>query len=152
MFSRSRKPLPTFLLSYHVRVTSKIHVNFRFSRYWWLCLIIFLKFLHYLCFWGWRVHCRHSELTCSDDLKNPGQLLVQEDHRGTDDCVLWNFIISQLYMFSRTRNSLLTFLLSYLFWVTSKTSSTGSWPGFSRSPEHGSSVGISAMDYLTCKT
>ena len=33
MFLRSRSPLPTFLLSYHVWVTSKIQVNFRFNRY-----------------------------------------------------------------------------------------------------------------------
>ena len=33
MFFRSRNPLPTFLLSYHVRVTSKIQVNFRYRRY-----------------------------------------------------------------------------------------------------------------------
>ena len=31
-------------------------------------------------------------------------------------------------------------------WVTSKTSWTGRWPAFSRSPEHGSSVGMSAKD------
>ena len=36
--------------------------------------------------------------------------------------------------------------------VPSSTSCTGSWPGFSRSPEHGSSVGMSAMDFLTSKT
>ena len=76
----------------------------------------------------------------------------QEVLRGTDDCVLWNFIISQLYMFSRTGNPLLTFLLSYLLRVTSKTSSTGSLPRFSRSPKLGSSVGISPMDSLTSKT
>ena len=33
MFSRSRNPFPTFLLSCHVWVTSKIQVNFRFNRY-----------------------------------------------------------------------------------------------------------------------
>ena len=37
-------------------------------------------------------------------------------------------------------------------WVTSKTSWTGRWPEFSRSPEHGSSVGMSAKDSLTSKT
>ena len=36
--------------------------------------------------------------------------------------------------------------------VPSSTSCTGSWPGFSRSPKHGSSVEMSAMDSLTSKT
>ena len=36
--------------------------------------------------------------------------------------------------------------------VPSSTSGTGSWPGFSKSPKHGSSVGMSAMDFLTSKT
>ena len=153
MFLRSRNPLPTFLLSYHVRVISKIQVNFRFSRYWWFCLIIFLNFpTIYVFEVEESIADVPTKLTCLSDLKNPGQLLVQEDLRGTDDCVLWNFIISQLYMFSRTRNPLLTFLLNYLLWVTSKTSSTGRWPRFLRSSERGSSVGISAMDSLTLKT
>ena len=70
-----------------------------------------------------------TELSCSGDpgdLENPGQLLVQEVLRGTDDFVLWNFIISQRLMLQRTKNSLLTFLLSYPLGVTLKTSSTGS--------------------------
>ena len=37
-------------------------------------------------------------------------------------------------------------------WVTSKTSWTGRWPEFLRSPKHGSSVGMSAKDSLTSKT
>ena len=57
MFSRSRNPFLIFLLSYHVRMTSKIQVNFRFRRYWWFCLIIFLKFSHYSRFWGQGIHC-----------------------------------------------------------------------------------------------
>ena len=54
-----------------------------------------------------------TELPCSGDLKNPGQLPVQEVLRGTDDCVLWMFTISSVFMFSRSRNPFLTFLLSY---------------------------------------
>ena len=50
MYSESRNPLLTFLLSYHVWVTSKIQVNFHFDRYWWYCLYKFLKFLCYSCF------------------------------------------------------------------------------------------------------
>ena len=44
MLSRSRNPLLTFLLSYHVWVTLKIQVDFRFERYWWFCLINFWNF------------------------------------------------------------------------------------------------------------
>ena len=153
MFLRSRNPLPTFLLSYHVWVTLKIQVNFRFSGDWWFCLIIVLNFSTIYVFEVEEsIADIPNELISLVDLKNPGQLLVQEVLRGTDDSVLWNFIISQLYMFSRARNPFLTFLLSYLLWVTSETSSTGSWLRFSRSPEHGSSVGISAMYSLTSKT
>ena len=56
MFSKSRNPLLTFLLSYHVWVTSKIQVNFRFERYWWFCHK-FLKFSHFSCFRGQGIHC-----------------------------------------------------------------------------------------------
>ena len=61
-----------------------------------------------------------TELLCLGDLKNPGQLPVQEVLRGTDDFVLWIFIISSVFMFSRSRNPFLTFLLSYHVRVTSK--------------------------------
>ena len=222
MFSRSRNPLLTFLLSYHVRVTSKIQVNFRYRRYLKVLMILsykFLKFLQYLCFWGQEIHFWHSywatmfgwprksrstsgtggtrrywcfclinfrnffsihvfevkksisdiptELPCLGDLENLGQLPVQEVlmilsyeflkflqylcfrgqgihcwHsywaslfglpwksrstsgtevlEGTDDCVLWIFDISSLFMFSRSSNRILTFLQSYHVWVTSK--------------------------------
>ena len=110
MFSRSRNPLLTFLLSYDVWVTLIIQGNFRFERYWWFCFINFwnfhtihilrsgnplliflhsyhvqvtsqiqvdfqsntysevlvivscrfLKFLHYLRFWGQRILWWHS--------------------------------------------------------------------------------------------
>ena len=56
----------------------------------------------------------------SGDLGNLSQLPVQEVLRGTDDFVLWIFIISSVFMFSGSRNPLLTFLLSYRFRVTSK--------------------------------
>ena len=29
-------------------------------RYWWLCLVDFLKFLHHLCFWGQQIIWWHS--------------------------------------------------------------------------------------------
>ena len=112
--------LLTFLLSYHVWVTSKIQVNFRFERYWWYCLIN-----------CWNSQTFHvfevresiadisTELPCSSYLKNLGQLPVQGYLKGTDNCILCIFKMSSLFMFSRSRNSLLTFLLSYDVWVTS---------------------------------
>ena len=58
----------------------------------------------------------------SGDLENPGQLPVQEVFEGTDDCVLYIFEISSLFMFSRSGNSFRIFLLSYHVRVTSKIS------------------------------
>ena len=120
MSSKSRNPLLTFLLSYHVWVTSKIQVNFRFERYWWYCLINCWNFQTIHVF-----EVRESiadistELPCLSYLENLGQLPVQGYLKGTDNCILWIFTISSLFMFSRSRNSLLTFLLSYDVWVTS---------------------------------
>ena len=78
MFSKSRNPFKTFLLSYHLCVISKIQVNFRFERYRWFCLMNF-----------WNFHTIHvflvresiadisTELPCLNDLENPGRLPVQ---------------------------------------------------------------------------
>ena len=81
MFSRSRNPLLAFLLSYPVRVTLDIQVNFWYRgtrRYWWLCLI---KFWHFSTIYVFEVKQPNfdisTELPCSGDLKNPGQLPVQ---------------------------------------------------------------------------
>ena len=46
------------------------------------------------------LNCRER----SGDFENPGQLPVQDVLRGTEDCVSWNFIISQIFMFLRKRN------------------------------------------------
>ena len=177
MFSRSRNPLLTFLLSYHVWVTSKIQVNFRYRRYSKVLIILsyeFSKFLQYSCFrvsWNllltfllsyhvpvtlkiqvnFRYRSRRyskvlivlsyeflkflsihvfevqkyiadipTKLPCSGYLENPGELPVQEVLKGTDDSVLWIFEISSVFMFSRSRIPLLTFLLSYHIRMTSK--------------------------------
>ena len=59
MFSRVRNPFLTLILSYHAWVTSKIQINFRYRRYLKVLMIVsyeFSKFLHYLCFRGWRIH------------------------------------------------------------------------------------------------
>ena len=63
MFLRVRNPFLTLLLSYHVWVTSKIQVNFRYRRYLKVLMIVsykFLKFLHYSCFRGQRIHFWYS--------------------------------------------------------------------------------------------
>ena len=54
-----------------------------------------------------------TELLCLSDPENPGRLPVQHVLGGTGDCVLWIFEISSLFMFLRSGNPLLTFLLSY---------------------------------------
>ena len=52
MFTRSRKPLLTFLLTHHIRMTSEIKVDFwsiRTREYWWLMIHNFLKmYVHWL--------------------------------------------------------------------------------------------------------
>ena len=172
MFSRSRYPLLTFLWSYHVWVTSKIQVNFRYRRYSKVLMILsykFLKFLQYSCFRGQEIYCWHSYwatmfgwprksrstpgtggtrrywwfclinfwnffsihvsevkksiadiptgLTRSGDLKNPGQLPVQEVLM----ILSYEFLkFFSIFMFSRSRNPMLAFLLSNPVRVTSK--------------------------------
>ena len=117
--SKSRNTTLTFLLSYHVWVTSKIQVNFRFERYWWYC--------HINCWNFQNTHVSEvresiadisTELPCLSYFENLGQLPVHGYLKGTDKCILWIFTISSLFMFSRSRNPLLTFLLSYDVWVT----------------------------------
>ena len=89
-FLRSRNPFFALSPSYHVRV-SKIQVNFRFYR----CLRVliigsygFSQYLHY--FFEVKISFAdiHTELPCLGDLKNLGQLPVQEVLGCTDDCVL----------------------------------------------------------------
>ena len=119
MSLKSRNPLLTWL-SYHVWVTSKIQVNFRFERYWWYCLMNCWNFQTIHVF-----EVRESiadistELLCLSYLENLGQLPVQGYLRDTDNFIWWIFTISSLFMFSRSRNPLLTFLLSYDVWVIS---------------------------------
>ena len=90
-------------------------------RYWWLCLKNFWNFFTIYVFEVKEsISDIPSELPCSDDFENLGQLPVQEVLRGTGDCVLWNFTISQLFMFLKSRNLFLIFLLSYHVRVISK--------------------------------
>ena len=152
MFSRSRNPLLTFLLSYHVRVTSKSRSTSGTGgtrRYWWFCLINFRNFFSIHVFEVKKsIADIPTELPCLGDLENLGQLPVQE--------VLmilsydfWNFF--NIYV-SEVKESIAGIPTELPVRVTSKTSRTGSWPRFLRSPKRGSSVGISAMDSLTSIT
>jgi hypothetical protein len=52
--------------------------------------------------------------------KNPGQLPVSQVLEGTDDWVLWNFVISSLPTFLGSRNPFLAVSQSYFVWVISK--------------------------------
>ena len=188
MSSKSRNPLLTFLLSYHVWVTSKIQVNFRFERYWWYCLINCWNFqtIHVFevresivdistelpcldnlgnpgrlpvqdalggtgecilkifeiswlfMFFGAKEYIADisTELPCLGDLENSGRLPVQDVFGGTGDCVLSIFEISSLFMFMRSGNPLLTFLLSYHVWVTLKIKVTFRFRRFSKLPKY----------------
>ena len=78
MFSRSGNPLPIFLQSYYVWVTSKIQVEFRFNTYSEVLVNESYRFLKFFdsCFWGQGNQCDIStELPYLGDLENLGQLL-----------------------------------------------------------------------------
>ena len=77
-----------------------------------------------------------TELQSLGDLENPGRLPVQHVLGGTGDCVLWIFEISSLFMFLRSGNPLLTFLLSYHVRGTSKIQVTFPFKRFSNLPRH----------------
>ena len=120
MSSKTRNPLLAFLLSYLVCVTSKIQVNFRFERYWWYCPINCWNFQTIHVFEVRKsIAGISTELPSLSYLENLGQLPVQGYLKGADDCIPWIFTISSLFMFSKSRNPLLTFLLSYDVRVTS---------------------------------
>ena len=77
-----------------------------------------------------------TELPCLGDLENPGRLPVQHVLGGTGDCVLSNFEMSSLFMFLRSGNPLLTFLLSYNVRATSKIKVTFPFKRFLKLPKH----------------
>ena len=77
-----------------------------------------------------------TELPCLGDLENPGRLPVQHVLGGTGDCVLSIFEMSSLFMFLRSGNPLLTFLLSYHVRATSKIQVTFPFKRFSKLPKH----------------
>ena len=61
----------------------------------------FLKFLHYLCFWGQRILWWHSYWATMGDLKNSGHLLVQEVYKVTQTFVPWQK--SSIFLSSRAK-------------------------------------------------
>ena len=75
-------------------------------------------------------------LPCLGDLENPGGLPVQDVLGGSGDCVLSIFEISSLFMFLRSGNPLLTFLLTYHVWMTSKIKVTFRFKRFSKLPKY----------------
>ena len=101
--SASQRPQIIFIAA------SKIQVNFWYRRYSKVLMIVsdrFLKFLHYACFRRQEILC-FTELPCSGDLGNPWQLPDQEVIRGTNDCVLWIFTISSVFMLvSKVKDSI----------------------------------------------
>ena len=77
-----------------------------------------------------------TQLPCLGDLETPGRLPVQHVLGGTGDCVLSSFEISSLFMFLRSGNPLLTFLLSYHVRGTSKFQVTFPFNRFLKLPKH----------------
>ena len=61
-----------------------------------------------------------TKLLCLGDLESSGQLPVSQVLEGTDDWVLWIFVICLFPTFSRSRNPFLTVSQSYHVQVTSK--------------------------------
>ena len=102
-----------------------------------MCLIDFCNFLTIHVF-GVKESIADisTELPCLGDLENPGWLPVQHVPGGTGDCVLQIFEISSPFMFLRSANHLMTFLLSYYVWETSKIQVTFWFKRFSRLPKH----------------
>ena len=61
-----------------------------------------------------------TELPSLDDFENPGQLPVLQFLEGTDEWVLWIFVIPSLPTFSGSSNPFFIASRSYLVWMTSK--------------------------------
>ena len=124
MFLRSKNPLPTFLLSYRVRTTSKIEINFRYRRYLKVLMIVsyeFLKFLHYLCFREWGIHFWYSHwaTTFRCPRKSKSTSGTGGSWRYCWLCLInfWNFLTFYVFEVGESISDIPTELLC---WVTSK--------------------------------
>ena len=61
-----------------------------------------------------------TKLPCTDDLKNSGQLPVLQVLKGTDEWVLWIFVVFAFPTFLRSKNPFLEISQSCNLRVTSK--------------------------------
>ena len=78
-----------------------------------------LKFSDYSCFRGQGIHCWYFYRVTWFELPRKSRSTSGLGYlKGTDNCILWIFTISSLFMFSRSRNPLMAFLLSYDVCVT----------------------------------
>ena len=66
-------------------------------------------FISYVCEVKESISRRFTKLPCSSDLENPGQLPVLWVLEGTDDWILWIFVISSFCTFSRSSNPFFSF-------------------------------------------
>ena len=112
-----------FPRSYHVRVTSKIQVNFRFRRYSRVLLIGVMDFSNF--YNPYVSDVKESVLgsfarPCSGDLEHIGQLPVLQELEATVNLVSWISVISSFFTLSRSRNLFLAVSRSYHVRVTSK--------------------------------
>ena len=70
-----------------------------FQRYWWFCYIDFHNFFSiYVCEVTKSIADIPTKLSCLGDLENLDELPIQEVLRGFEDCILWNFTISSVFM------------------------------------------------------
>ena len=89
--------------------------------YWWLSLMDFRNFfIPYIFEVEGSIYHSFTKLPCSDDHENPGQLSASQVLDGSDDWVLWIFVISSFPTFLRLRNPFLPVSQSCYVWVTSK--------------------------------
>ena len=110
----------------------------------------FWKFLQYLCFQGQGIHCWHSYWATVFEWH--WKSLVNFRYRRYWWFCLMNFgHFFSIYVFE-VKESIADIPTELPCLADLKTSRTGNWPRFLRSPKRGSSVGISAMDSLTLKT
>ena len=171
MFLRSRNLSLTFLLIYRVQVTTKIQVNSQFMRYWWFCLWKNFKFLQYWCFWGQGILNWHSYLVWLTSkiwinfrFKSYGWLchmvfqniftiyffMVRKSFADISNELfcLGTSKIQNNFRFPRFSRSPIQFCSIRVSqqWIP------WSRPGISKSPKHGSSVGLPEINSLTSKT
>ena len=131
MFLKARNSFLTVLLNCHVWMTLQIQVNFRYRRYSKVLIIVsyrFLQFHYYSYVWGQGIHCRHSYWATMFGWPR------KSSGTGGSQRYWWvciDFRKFQLFMFSRSGNSLLTFLQSYRFGWIRKCSLTSGSGGYS---------------------